>query len=735
MLKFGNKFSSKKEILDNVWKENSGFEIRQLREMIVSFEKNNINVSKSIIKAKALEIILENGMLSVNPANIFQCRITGNGLMRELQRGWHDEYIDQGFLVDEIKKTIELSHCGVLSVYSDFGHVSPNTTLLLKVGFSGLLKRAEEFLSKDGLTEKQQDFYLSVVISLKAVISFIKRLAKETNNIDKVNAEALKNISVGAPKNTYEALQLLLVYFYLHDQIAMTRIRTLGRLDVLLYPFFKSDIDNGVFTQIQIKEMLQYFLFTLWSFKIPQDVPFCLCGLNSQGEDVTNEITYLIIEAYSELNIHSPKIHIRTCPKTPKDIIKLVLRCIKDGNSSFVFVNDEVAIKSLANVGIEKSDATNYVLIGCYEPCSWGNEIGCTGAGSINLVKAIEFVFTNGRDLRTNKLLGVDTGKIESYDDFERAVKIQIENMAQFSMEVLNKIEKYYGVVNPEPILSSMYDDSMLAGKDVYYGTAKYNNTAINFTGIASLCDSLLAVKRNVFEERLISFEQLREVLKNNWQGNELLRAKMLALPEKYGNNNYEADLLVQRWSAFVANTILNKPNCRGGVYKPGLFSINTCFSCGKNTMATPDGRLAETSTSKNSCAYFGMDKKGITSLINSVTKTDFSLYPNGSVLDIVLHPSAVSGEDGLEALREIVLTYMRKGGFAIQCNIFSGEDLRKAQENPLEYKNLQVRVCGWNAYFVNLSKEEQEAFIKQVESIDYLNTQNSWTKILQIII
>lgn len=718
MLKFGNKISSKKELLDNNWKENSGFEIQQLREMIEGFEKNNINVSRNIIKSKALEIILENGMLSVNPANIFQCRITGNGLMRELQRSWHDEFIDQGFLADEIKKANELSHCGVLSVYSDFGHVSPNTTLLLEVGFPGLLKRAEDFLRKDSLTKKQQDFYLSVVISLKAVISFIMRLAKETNNIDKDNADALKNIASGAPKSTYEALQLLLVYFYLHDQIAMTRIRTLGRLDVLLYPFFKSDIENGIYTKSQIKEMLQYFLFTLWSFKIVQDVPFCLCGLNSQGEDVTNEISYLIIEAYSELNIHSPKIHIRICSKTPKDIIKYILRCIKAGNSSFVFVNDEVAIKSLTNVGIEQSDATNYVLIGCYEPCSWGKEIGCTGAGSINLVKAIEFVFTNGRDLRTNTLLGIETGKIESYDDFEKAVKIQIENMAQFSMGVLNKIEKYYGVVNPEPLLSSMYDDSMLEGKDVYYGTAKYNNTAINFSGFASLCDSMLAVKRNVFEKKLISFEQLQEVLKNNWQGNEILRAKMLALPEKYGNNNYEADLLVQKMSSFIANTVLKKPNGRGGIYKPGLFSINTCFIYGKNTMATPDGRFAEMATSKNLCAYFGMDKKGITSLINSVSKIDFSLYPNGSVLDIVLHPSAVAGEDGLEALREIVLTYIKKGGFAIQCNIFSAEDLRKAQKNPLEYKNLQVRVCGWNAYFVDLSEDEQEAFIKQVEAL-----------------
>lgn len=717
MAKFVSSSNLKEEILKNDWNVKSGFEIQQLRSMIESFEKNNLNISKNIIKARALEIILENGMLSVNPANIFQCHIVGNGLIRELQRSWHDDYIDQGFLINEIKKANEFNQCGALSVYSDFGHVSPNTALLLKVGFVGLLKRAEESLKKEGLAAKQQDFYLSVVISLNAVISFIKRLAKATAKVNKNNEQALLSIATGAPKNTYEALQLLLVYFYLHDQISMTRVRTLGRLDVLLYPFYKNDLEKGVFTKSQIKEQLQYFLFTLWSFKIVQDVPFCVCGLNSQGEDVTNEISYLILEAYNELNIYSPKIHVRINDKTPKDIIKFVLSCIRAGNSSFVFINDDVAIKSLLNVGIEEDDAINYVPIGCYEPCSWGNELGCTGAGSINLLKAIEFVFTNGKDFRTNKILGVETGKIGSYIDFEKAVKVQIEHMAQFAMNTLNKIERYYGDVNPDPLLSSMYDDSMSLGKDVYCGAAKYNNTAINFMGIASLCDCMLAVKRGVFEEKILTFKQLYRILRNNWQGDEVLRAKMMALSEKYGNNNSRADLLMKDMTSFIAKTVLNKPNSRGGVYKPGLFSIDVCFAYGKKTMATPDGRLEGTSVSKNLCAYFGMDKNGITALISSVSKIDFTLFPNGSVLDIVLHPSAVAGEDGLEALYNAIITYLKKGGFAIQCNIFNMDDLKKAQEKPLEYKNLQVRVCGWNAYFVDLSKEEQEAFIKQLET------------------
>ena len=152
-------------------------------------------------------------------------------------------------------------------------------------------------------------------------------------------------------------------------------------------------------------------------------------------------------------------------------------------------------------------------------------------------------------------------------------------------------------------------------------------------------------------------------------------------------------------------------------MFKAALYTIDHCIKTGKNTMATPDGRLAGTPLSKNLCAVTGMDKKGVTGLINSAGKLDASLFPNGSVLDIVLHPSAVAGEEGLFAFYGIIMTYLKMGGLAIHGNVFRPEDLRKAQQDPESYKNLQVRVCGWNAYFVNLTKQEQDAFILQAEN------------------
>ncbi len=200
---------------------------------------------------------------------------------------------------------------------------------------------------------------------------------------------------------------------------------------------------------------------------------------------------------------------------------------------------------------------------------------------------------------------------------------------------------------------------------------------------------------------------------------NLYLVANIIALVFWVGNGIRHctvADAFAVEFADFCANLVNNKPNGRTGVFKAALFSIDHCFYIGKNTMATPDGRFYGDPLSKNLCATVGMDKKGITALINSVTKIDHAAFPTGSVLDIVVHTSAVSGDDGLDAFYGILMTYFKKGGFAMHGNVFDAETLKDAQSNPEKYGNLQVRVCGWNAYFVNLSKAEQDAFIKQAE-------------------
>ena len=342
---------------------------------------------------------------------------------------------------------------------------------------------------------------------------------------------------------------------------------------------------------------------------------------------------------------------------------------------------------------------------------------GASGVGkSTVLAKAMELVMTNGRDHKSGCLCGVETGKIDNFEALINALKTQITYMTERATKYITQIEGYYTETNPDPLLSCQYEHSVKTGVDVYEGGAKYNNSSIYLYSLASLVDSLFVVKKLVFDDGRYTFEELAEILKNNWQGHEQDRAIALHLREKYGNNIPEVDALAVELADFCAKLLNNKPNGRGGVFKAALFSIDHCFYIGARTMATPDGRLAGDPLSKNMCATKAMDRNGVTALINSVTKIDHAAFPTGSVLDIVLHPSAVAGADGLAAFYGILMTYLKKGGFAMQGNVFCADDLKKAQKNPDRYRNLQVRVCGWNAYFVNLSKTEQDAFIRQAE-------------------
>ena len=697
------------------WIEESGLSKEELEALCA--ELTNSNLPKATAKAKTFELIATRSRIAIDPDDIFQEKLRGYGIMSR-QRYFWEKVVTDKYLAEKaakMKQAWELfgSHRGD----GDYGHTSPNSKLLLEIGLTGLYERAELASKQENLNEKQIVFYDSCKTVLKAIMHVANRLADAIEPYNPDNAKALRTIAVSAPSNIYEAMQLLVLYFFMHEYVGGTRVRTLGRLDVLLTPFYENDLKNGVFTKGEIKEMIRFFLHKFWVAKVPFGLPLCLGGIDENGNEVTNEVTYLIAEAYNELDIHSPKIHIRVSKKTPDSFLKLILSFIRGGNSSFVFVNDDITVKALMGVGIEEKDALNYVPIGCYEPAVWGVEIGCTGNGGINLAKAVEFVITDGADLKSGVQLMPKRGKIESFDDFLAAVKFYISLMCEQSLSYISSIERHYSEINPDPILSSMYDESIRRGVDVYEGGAKYNNSSMYFYFIASLIDSLTAVKCLVYDEKLISFDALCELLKNNWQGGEKLRFRALALKEKYGNNTPLADELTKEITDFCASLVNNKPNGRGGVFKAALFSIDRYVKRGELTMATPDGRLAGEILSKNLCSTVAMDRKGITALINSVTKIDHSKFPNGSVLDVLLHPSAVSGDDGLEAFLAILKTYMAKGGFALHGNVFDAKILREAQKDPQKYATLQVRVCGWNAYFVNLSKSEQDAFIKQAEN------------------
>ena len=697
------------------WDISSGLSPAELENSVLELEKELAGHTKSYIKSKTFELICRKGQIAVLEADIFQEKLNASGIMiRQRNRWWAETSVH---FREEAAEIAAASAAKAYFAYEDFGHTSSDTKALTLLGFSGLihrLDRAEAELNTP--TDEQRDFYESSRIALQAMADFCQRLA-EAEGVSAENSEALRQISTGAPRNLYEALQIMIVYFYLQEYIAGTRVRTLGRLDEVFLPFYRKDLCTGTLTRDEAKELWKYFLNKLWTMKVPFDLPFCIGGLDENGGEITNELSSLIVEAYDELNIYSPKIHVRVSPKTPPVFVKQVLRCIRGGNSSFVFVNDTVAIKAMMKCGVPEKEARNYVLIGCYEPAIFDLELPCTGNGRVNLHKAIEYVFLNGRDHATGHLIGAETGEITTYEEFLSAVKTQIAYMIGKGLRYVSTVETYYMNAHPDPILSAMLTPCVEKGMDAYAGGAKYNNSSFYIHSIASLTDSIAAVRKLVFTEKRMTFRELGDILLTDWKGHEKLRLEMLASRDKYGNNLDEIDRIAVEFVSFAAAQINGKPNGRGGIFKAACFTIDSCFPEGAGTMATPDGRHRGDPNSKNLCAVTAMDRNGITALIGTVTKMDHSDFPNGSVLDFVLHPSAVAGEDGLDAFYSILMTYFVKGGFAMHGNVFSADDLKKAQADPEKYSNLQVRVCGWNVYFVNLSKAEQDAFIRQAEN------------------
>lgn len=697
------------------WIRGESMSLQELEEEVLRLERSDL--PRTLIRARSFELIASKGRIAVDREDLFQDKLEGTGILRRQRMRWAQQVQEQYMARENEEMNCAWFELGAYRGNADYSHTSPNTRLMLQIGLVGLLERVEQAAGREGLSRKQQDFYQSCAIMLRAVMTLARRLAAAIEPYNAACAAALRAIARDRPRDMYQAMQLVILYFFVHDSIIGTRIRTLGRLDVMLEPFWQNDLAEGRYTKEDMARMLKFFLHKFWAAKIMYDVPFCLAGLDEEGNEVTSELTELIVEVYDQLDIYSPKIHIRVSEHTPDRLLRRVLACIRGGNSSFVFVQDRVAIRGLMEVGIPERDARNYVPIGCYEPAVWGAELGCTGNGGVNMPKALEAIFNGGCDLATGKPFGLESGPLATFEDFVAEVKRQIAHMTQKATDFVTQVEGYYGQINPDPLLSCQYDHSVATGVDVYEGGATYNNSSMYFYSIASLVDSLCAVRKLVYEDGALTLDQLGDILKNNWQGQEKLRLQMQRLPEKYGCGSPRADRLAVELSQFCADLVNNRPNGRGGVFKAALFSIDTCFATGQKTMATPDGRRAGEPLSKNLCAVPGMDRQGITALIRSVTEMDLSRFPNGSVLDVVLHPSAVSGQDGLTAFLGLLKTYFARGGLAMHGNVFDADELKKAQADPDSYRTLQVRVCGWNAYFVNLSRAEQDAFIRQAET------------------
>lgn len=695
----------------------SGMNAEKLNAELKKLNEKYNDESAVTRRARLIAFALENAEITIYDGESFAYKADFGRAIEDIR--WTDvaEKLDKDLCRDESAVRIKhLRLCDFLGGL-DFGHSMPDFRALLSFGVNGLIERAEK--RKNNCTDvKKLAFYDACTTALTAFRSFVLRYAAlAANNGNAELAERLAHVSGEPPRTFHEALQLILLYFVAVQYAESCFVRSLGGLDEL-YPYYKDDIEKGNATEEDYAGVIAGFYRALASFHAVANVPFFIGGQTIGGKTAVNPLSYELVRVYLKTGLYDPKIHVRVTRDFPDDLLDEILDGIRNGNSSFAFVSDDAVIKGLTEtLGENVGDARDYTVIGCYEPAAYGREMPSSCNGLVNIPKSIEIVLGRGTDLKSGeKADDLDYPKsYRSFDEFYAAVKKRLRYAADKAMELTIAYEKHYDLVTSAPLTSATFRDCIEKGEDAYSGGAKYNNSGINVTGFATAVDSLVAIKSLVFDRKLVSLDRFTEILSCDWAGAEDLRLAAKKC-DAYGNGDETADALYVDLYNFMGELFKNKPNGRGGYFRMGTFSIDNCFWLGKGTAATPDGRRSGESISKNSCASIGRDKAGVTALISSVAKADPALAPNGGVLDMVLHPSAVAGEDGLAAFRALIRTYFDLGGFAAHFNVFSAQELKKAQREPEKYSTLQVRVCGWNAYFVDLPTEQQNAFIATAE-------------------
>ncbi len=719
------------EYEEALWNEDTGLHPAEIDKMIRAFADENPKMPAPLIMANAYRILLENAQLSLNPHTMFPDKLRHGGAYEKDAKPSVLEY----FARERYARTFS-RRCPAAwtqrRLFIDVGFAAPDTDVwhiivdwnaVIDLGAAGLLDRIKNEKRKkveDGsITARQNDFYDAEIMAFEALIGYMNRLLCESERLGlDYYSDALRVIINEPPKTLYQVLCLCHIFLNVVE-LGRERCRTYGPIDEMYAPFYTADKASGILTKESAREMFRYFWQKVAAEKRYADQPICIGKAWKSDDCDAAELIEVMLDAYEELKIHNPKIHIR-CPKNMSDkLLTRLVTMIRNGSSSMVLVNDETVFKGYEKIGIPREIADKYVPIGCYESTIMGLEDSRICASWINLGKACEYAITGGKDLLGRVYLGKRTEEPRTWDEFLATYYSYLKEHCEIVRDCIDVQALYAYEANPSPFYSGTIASCIESGKDVFDCGMEYRNQSIKCFAIATAVDSLLAVKKFVYERGAVTLAELREILKNNWEGAELLRAEIMKDPVKYGNNIAEADDLAHDIFKFCADEIIGKPTSTGGVYRFGCDSVNMAEGYGSRCGASADGRLAREPLSKNMRPVNGMEKNGVTAFIQSVCKIDNTDFVDGAPLDFVVHPSAVEGEEGIEAMKALVRIFFGGGGMALQGNIIDLGTLLDAQAHPEKYPTLQVRVCGWNEYFVNMHPKVQNDFIKRTAGIE----------------
>lgn len=709
--------------------ENSGLDEEELLAGLKKLKPQLAEMPHPIARAEAIRYVLANERVYLNEHDYFVGLYALNRLANSVTFWpWEAESRKQRN-PELVAQADDFNRSGAVMIWTDYDHVVPDWKALMKLGFPGIRQRARDYRQmhqQNGTLDPEMDaFFQGIEIEYTAILELLDRMVHLVAGLDFEKAPAiaacLKHLRDGKPTDFYEALQLIFLYFLISESIDSYQVRSLGNgLDGTLWPFFRDDLESGRYTREEMENFLSYFLMQWSSIGNYWGQPFYLGGTNSDGSSCYTELSRMILDVYDRLEIYNPKIQLKLHENTPDWLLQQAFEMVRRKNASLVFCCEPAMMRAVMAYGATAEEALQYDIRGCYETGVRGDEVSAS-SGYINAAKAVRYVFTNGYDTGIQKQVGIKTGEwteLTTFEDFYSAFLKQWSYLIRQSMKITDDAERFLAYVNPSSLYSATIETSLKKGRDGYGGGVKFNNSAMLNCGFASAVDSVLAVWEFVYEKKAVSLQEMARALDKNWEGYEALRLQIRKSPHKYGTGDALADTYAEAMSGFFTNLVNLTPNGRGGVNKAICHSARAFVIQGNQTGALPDGRLAGEELSKNADPVMGMDRQGVTAMIRSACKLNPAAYLESFCLDVMLHPSTIAGEGGFAVFRGLLMTYLRSGGQSIQFNFFDVETLRDAQNHPEKYQNLQVRICGWNALWNSLSREEQNAYIFRAENL-----------------
>jgi choline trimethylamine-lyase len=675
--------------------------------------------------------------------------------LRELVDGilpfWEGKSVEDAFLARLPAQTAAIAvDTGIVDNDSKWrcavGEFTPDYRDILFVkGFGGIIADARDRLDRLDMTIPENiakaDFYHAVIACAEGVIRLNERYAQKAERMAAGEADAgrkaeltriaanCRQVPANPPQTFWQAAQMVWTVQLASSLFENAVALNIGRFDQFMYPYYARDAADGTLDRDQAQELIDCLWIKLseWVWFVSKNTASYFAGYNAfqnltvggrkdDGTDGTNDLTTMCLKATDCVRTHQPGLSVRIHPDCPSALLMEVCELVSRGTGFPAIHNDRVGTQMLTAVGLSPQDAMDWSNCGCVVPHSrkvseW------TSACNINLAAGIEFVLTNGIGRISGKAMGLETGALHTLTDFD-AVKTsyfeQLKHMIKHAVIATHMAQQVQAERMPRPLFSSFTEGCMETGRDVVQGGARYHvGPVLTGIGIADAANSLAAIKKLVFDEPATDLPTLCAALDKNWEGFETLRRQALACP-KFGNDDDDVDRFATEISNFYHREIRRYTDMYGSPFNSAFMGISNYIPAGKAVGATPCGRRSGDPLTEGCSPHAGTDVTSPTAAMRSTAKIDHGRHSGGTLLNIKLSPDTLKTRQDLGKLAGLIRGYFELDAFHVQFNVFDRRTLLAAQKSPERYRHLLVRVAGYSARFVTLSKEVQDAIIQR---------------------